>query len=248
MHKRSIALVFITGFLVLNYGCSPPQQGDNKSKKPIIKEVKDQNGILKSRLTIVDNKLHGKVTRFYPNGKIKTESEYVNNHLNGSEKKLYQDGTVYRTREYVNDTLNGIEYRYYRNGKIMTRQEYKNNNPAVGLEEYSMTGQKTGSYPKLKFKMIHERDYKEQTLLITYLDDSYTNIRFYDGGLIEGKYYDSKAIPISSNKGVSEKRIDPDFSGEIIISCKAITPSRGLYIASGKVLIKQGKIIKQVSL
>ncbi|MFC2124469.1 toxin-antitoxin system YwqK family antitoxin [Bacteroidota bacterium] len=248
MKKTSAAIFFIALILILVMACNPSKQDHSAFQNPTIKEVRNENGILEARLTVVDNKLNGKATRYYPSGKIKSVSEYVDNKLNGTEKKFYTDGNLYRTRNYKEGELEGFEYRYYRNGNIKTKLEYKEGNPATGLEEYKSNGIKLIDYPSLKFKLIYERDYKEQILLLTSLNENYRNIRCYDGNLIEGKFFDSKAIPLSSSNGFAEKRIEPEFSGEIVISIKAITGFRCSYITSGKVMIAKGKIIKTILL
>ena len=248
MQKSPAIFFLLSCLLAFLLSCSPSKQDQRNNQGPVIQEVRSENGILEARLSVLNNKLHGKAIRYYRDGKIKTESEYINNKLEGIERKFYQDGNLYRTREYKAGILDGYEHRYYRNGQVKTRVKYKNDNPSTGLEEFKSNGIKLVDYPTVKFGLIFERDYKEQILLQVFLNNDYTNVRYYEGELIEDKYFDNKAIPLSSSRGVAEKRIEPDFSGEIVISCKGITPFRGLYITSAKVIIDKGKIINTILL
>ncbi len=204
--------------------------------------VYNADGILKSKIILKDGKVHGEAITYYPSGQISTVINYINNKKEGIEKKYYKSGQIYRTRPFKNGNLNGTEIRYYKDGGKKTEQEFKHNNPARGLKEYSPSGKLITNFPRLQFKIVHNRDYAEQVLLYFYLSDNSKNVDYYIGKLIANKYFDKDAELELSNEGIGEIWLQPGFSGSYNLSAKCVRESRGLYITEAKVILKNGTI------
>ncbi len=195
-------------------------------------------GKLQSEFSIKNGVKEGIGKCYYLNGKLSSTCNYTNGLKDGVECKYYFDGNLYRTREFTNGELNGIEKRFYRNGKLMTILSYRNGMPAKGLKEYSMNGNILTDYPEFVYEIIHDRDYPKQKLLIFYFKDYDRTVYFYQGVLLEGKYFNTLASPCGMRDGKGEIGLDPKFRGEIIISAKFITSKRAPYVVEKKILIK----------
>ena len=228
----------------LVYSCTFRSPDQASAALPENKYVYDGDGRLKSRITIEDGKINGEAITYYPGGQISTRVHYVDNRKDGIEKKYYKGGQLYRTRQFVMGKLNGLEKRYYKSGRKKTVQEFQNNNPASGLIEYNINETVISDYPELLFKIVKERDYAEQVLLLFYMSDSSKNVIYYSGNLIKNKYFDNLSEPELCLKGVGEIWLDPGYSGSFHIAAKVVRESRGLFITQAKVMIKNEEIIK----
>ncbi len=202
---------------------------ENKSQSNVVKNY-DDDGRLIATITIKDGKRNGITTTFYKDGTISTESNYINNVKTGVEKKYYENGAVYRTRQILNGKLNGEEKRFYRDGQLMTRLTYKDNLPANDLQEYYQSGNLIKNYPRLLVRIIRNRDYEKQKLIQFYFEDKSNPVQFYEGKLIEGKYFDNSASPLPVRNGYGELVVYNNFTGKITVSAKMITRNRAPYI------------------
>ena len=173
---------------------------------------------------------------YYENGKLSSVCNYTNNLKNGIEEKYYYEGLLYRTREYTEGKINGLEKRYYRNGQLKTVVSYKNDMPGTGLMEYHRDGSISEEYPEFTYDIIHDRDYERQKLLIFYFKGYSKNVYFYQGKLVEGRYFDSSTDPCPIRNGKGEIGFYPDSHGEITISAKCITSNLAPYIIEKKIV------------
>ncbi|HSH19017.1 MAG TPA: hypothetical protein VLA03_01115 [Draconibacterium sp.] len=183
-----------------------------------------------------DNEFNGKI--YYLDGNLSSTCAYINGLKNGIENKYYPDGKLYRTREYSNGEMNGIEKRFYKNGRLKTILHFKSGMPGKGLKEYDASGNLKSPYPDFLYKVVYDRDYERQKLLLFYFSDHRKNVYYYKGSLIEGKYFDTKAVPCGNRDGVGEIAFYPDFSGEVIISAKYITHNRAPYIVQKTIYVE----------
>ena len=207
--------------------------------------IYDADGNLKSKIIIKDGKVHGEAITYYPSGQISTLVNYNNNKKEGIEKKYYKSGQVYRIRPFKNGKLNGAEIRYYKDGGKKTIQEFKHNNPSRGLKEFTPGGKLITDSPRIRFKIVNNRDYPEQVLLYFFMSDKSKNVDYYNGKLIANKYFDKDAELELSKNGIGEIWLEPGYSGSYNISAKSVRESRGLFISEAKVILKNG-VIKEV--
>ena len=237
-----ISFIVIVG--LFSY-CSQKNPIEKTNPQEEIRKVYDADGNLKSRIIIKDGKINGEAITYYSSGQISTMVKYIDNKKEGIEKKYYQrGGQLYRTRPFVKGKVTGIEKRYYKTGRLKTEQEFRFNNPAKGLIEYSNSGRILTDYPELQFKIVKERDYAEQVLLIFFMSDGSKSVTYYSGKLLKNKYFNNSAEPEPSKDGIGEIWIEPGFSGSFNISAKVVRESRGLFITQALVKIKNGKITK----
>ncbi len=231
--------------LVLLFSCNQKGETNTESENETADNV-DEEGLdkhyykrnLQAEFSIKDSLKQGLGKIYYEDGKLSSECNYINGLKNGIEKKYYLDGTLYRTREYSEGKINGLEKRYYRNGKLKTLQTYKQDMPGTGLLEYHQNGSNVTKFPEFKYEIIYDRDYKRQKLLIFYFTGFDKNVRFYEGQLVEGKFFDAKVSPCGIRDGKGEIGFnDSDFHSAITISAKYVTPNRAPYVLEKKIIL-----------
>lgn len=236
--KSNLPLICKLLLLILLTSClQKTEEIKQKENDNIEKQYHD--GKLQAEFTVIDGVRQGIGRCYYENGKISTTCNYIDGLKEGMERKFYFDGELYRTREFVKGIFTGTEKRFYENGNLMTVQNYKNAMPSIGLQEYTNTGKLVTDYPELKHKIVYDRDYEKQKLLLFYFSDKNKKVSYYKGPLIEGKYFDTNADLCGINEGVGEIGLDLGFSGEIIISAKYITSNRAPYIVEKRVFIEE---------
>jgi hypothetical protein len=223
--------------LVMLMSCNPKAEvKTSKEENNIYKHYYD--GKLQAEFTIKDGVKEGLGKIYYLNGRLSATCNYVNGLKNGVEDAYYYNSSLYRTREYSNGVLNGIEKRFYRNGKLKTQLSFKSGMPGKGLIEYYESGKLKTKYPKFLYKVVYDRDYKKQKLLLFYFSDYRQNVYYYEGSLLDGKYFNKNAVPTGNLEGVGEMVLDQTFSGEIVISAKYITSNRAPYVVENKIVIE----------
>ncbi len=230
-------IVYKSSLIILLFlmSCTSKVKEDIQEDFQIEKQY--QNGKLQAEFTVVNGIREGLGKCYYSNGKLSSTCNYINGVKQGEEQKFYFDGKLYRTREFVKGELDGIEKRYHTNGQLMTEQTYKDGMPGTDLKEYSPYGKLLSNYPEFEYKVIYDRDYEKQKLLLFYFSDKNKNVSFYKGSLIEDKYFDNHADLCGINDGVGEIGLALDFSDEIEISAKYITSNKAPYIVQQKIFV-----------
>lgn len=228
---------FYLVIMVLLSSCKPKNEVKISGKEDSIARFYHE-GKLQTEFKMKNGIKEGIGKIYYLNGKLSSTCDYVKDLKNGTESKYYYDGSLYREREYSMGVINGIEKRFYRNGQIKTHLYYKDGMPGKGLKEYSINGNLKTEYPEFVWKVIYNRDYGKQKLLLFYFSDYCKNVYYYEGSLIEGKYFNGDAILCGNQDGVGEIALYPDFSGEIVISSKYVTPNRAPYIVEKKIKVE----------
>ncbi len=211
---------------------------ETKISEDGIRIVKNYHeGKLQSEFTIKDSLKNGMGKIYYEDGRLSSVCNFSNGSKNGVEEKYYTEGTLYRTREYSEGKINGLEKRYYRNGQLKTVLSYKNDMPGTGLIEYYQDGTKVTEYPEFTYEIINNRDFQRQKLLIFYFPGINKNVYFYEGQLVEEKYFDSSISPCGIRDGKGEIGFYPDSQGEFTISAKYITSNLAPFVIEKKIIL-----------
>lgn len=149
---------------------------------------------------------HGKSTRYSKSGKIYAELNYANNKKEGVSYSYHTNGKVYKEDYYAGNRLNGICKRYDRDGKLTAEIPYKNGLPGVGLVEYTNLG-KVRPVPSISIQKVDNIKASHTYKLVLSLRgdgaDRIKSVEFYEGKLIEGKYFHRNLTPI---KNISTKK------------------------------------------
>lgn len=218
MYRILILLLLLTSCFQQNKEIEAPSFSSEETNI----SRKYHQGKLQAEYELKDGIKNGTGKCYYENGKLSTTCNYTNGLKEGVEKKFYFDGKLYRTREFSNGKMNGTEKRFYENGVLMTEMEYKNGMPSTGLKEYTNTGDLIKNYPEITYEIIYDRDYPGQKLLVFYFSDKNSKVSYYEGSLLEGKYFNTNADPCGSKNGIGEIGLYNNFKGNITVSAKYI--------------------------
>jgi len=149
---------------------------------------------------------HGKSVRYTKSQTLAEVIYYKNNKKEGIRLTYHSTGKVYKEQPYVNGRLDGICKRYDRKGIITAEYPYKNGLPGIGLIEYTNLG-KTRPVPSISIQKVDNiRANGTYSLKLSLKGDGVERIKsveFYEGKLVEGKYYHKNLSPI---KNVSSKK------------------------------------------
>ncbi|MBK3517278.1 toxin-antitoxin system YwqK family antitoxin [Carboxylicivirga marina] len=150
---------------------------------------------------------HGISKRFSKSGKLLETINYAENKKEGVRLTYHSTGKVYKEQPYVDGRLTGTCKRFDREGRISAEYEYKNGLPGIGLKRYTNLG-KLRQDPAIKItKNDNIRTASTYVIGLSLSGEgtkSIKSVEFYEGKLIEGKYYHKNLSPakkISSKKG-----------------------------------------------
>jgi|GEM_PF-1230312 len=209
-------------------GPEPPAgERDTLAMKPdtYVREFYDKEGNLYSKVTMKDNIPNGPSVSFYSDGTKNTEVNYVNGKKHGIEKKYYGTGEVYRERNYNMGIQHGWERRYYKSGQLMSEVYFHKGMISNEIREFDHEGDLEKIYPSIIFRVIQNRDYEGQRLLVVQLSNHSSRVTFYPGKLLDGKYLPTNRPPLGGKKGTGEIPLSRSQTGtRIDIVAKYITP------------------------
>ncbi|MBI9063384.1 MAG: hypothetical protein JEZ14_15485 [Marinilabiliaceae bacterium] len=144
---------------------------------------------------------HGESVRFTKSGKLAEKIYYKNNKKEGVRLTYHSTGKVYKEQPYVNGRLDGICKRYDRDGKITAEYPYKNGLPGIGLIEYTNLG-KARPVPTISIQKVDKIKANGTYNLILALKGEgvkrIKSVEFFEGKLVEGKYYHKNLTPIKN--------------------------------------------------
>lgn len=113
---------------------------EENTTKGQVKQRFNEDGSLKSDVTIVDGVRHGVAHNYYSDGSVHSEIHYKHGKKDSISIWYYENGDKYRTTPYKEGKKHGMQTKYYRNGKLMAEIPYQNNVLQPGTKEYSETG------------------------------------------------------------------------------------------------------------
>lgn len=148
------------------------------------------DGSLLSEINRVDGIKHGLAKSYYPSGKLMLEMTYEKGKKTGLATLYYESGKVKRTTNYLEGEKHGVKSSFFTTGVLSSTVTYKENMVSTDLIEYATSGNELSSYPELKYKVIDEIETKGTYTVKFYFTKENKRAAFYEGKLIEGKYFD----------------------------------------------------------
>lgn len=92
-------------------------------------EITDENnGIIVNRYFLVNGRLQGKHTAYYPDGSVKSTTMYLNGVRNGPENMYLNNGNVVSVKEFINGLVM-LEKAINNVGKVIKTRQYKAGKP-----------------------------------------------------------------------------------------------------------------------
>ena len=150
---------------------------------------------------------NGTSIRYSKSGKVYEKIPYVMGKKEGVRLTYHTTGKVYKEQPYKDNKLNGTCKRYDREGKITAEYPYRNGMPGIGLIEYTNLGKKR---PVPYISIVKKDMIKSSGRYVLELSlkgngaDRIKSVQFYQGKLVEGKYFHKNLMParkVSSKKG-----------------------------------------------
>jgi hypothetical protein len=164
-----------------------------------------KDGTLENLITYENNRKQGISANYYPDGKtVKTEINYINGYKQGEATWYYPDGKVYRKTPYVNGRITGIRTTYYESGVLQSETPYLNGQPGRGLKEYSQDGKFKSYNARIQIREIDRISLDKTFTLVFSLSDQSRSVKFYQGKLTDGTYWNDQLEPIHTENGKAE--------------------------------------------
>ncbi|WP_346854738.1 hypothetical protein [uncultured Draconibacterium sp.] len=167
---------------------------------------------------------HGIQKRYNRNGSLYSTIPYLRGMREDTAYTYYMaaegvEPKVWKEQVYENDELNGICRRFHENGVLQAEYEYKKGLPAIGLKEYSTSGKEL-EQPTLivTTNKVHSGFYVSAKL-----SKSMSNVDFYLGDLVEGKYLPEGLKGLQIKNGLGEVIVE---NGTTKVTISAIYSTR----------------------
>jgi hypothetical protein len=201
--KNSLILISIL-FLLSSCDLFSKKASKEESGKQIeavkTSDSKGKNGIqkyyfgtgeLKSIVHYKDNKKVGMSETFYQSGEKQYDIPYVDGMKQGLVKWYYKDGKVYRETSYLKGKKEGPQKKFWTNGRLKSEMNYHEDMLSLGIKEYAKSG-KEKSVPTIKVEKIDLLKTSQEYVLRFKLSNGRKNVQFYQGELIDGKFFPAK--------------------------------------------------------
>ena len=164
-----------------------------------------KDGTLENLITYENNRKQGLAANYYPDGKtVKTEINYVNGYKQGEATWYYPDGKVYRKTPYVNSRITGIRTTYYESGVLQSETPYLNGQPGRGLKEFTQDGKLRSYNARIQIREVDRISMDRTFTLVISLSDQSRSVKFYQGKLTNGTYWNDQLEPIATENGKAE--------------------------------------------
>ncbi len=232
--------IFVVFSLIFCFSCTTPsadlEQQKKKGERVVVTEQYDGS---KTEVTYIPGKIkHGPARIYYPDGTLKLELTYENGLQEGISKLYYKEGSLYQETPYENGSVNGTRKKYFRNGNLMSEIPFKNSHPGIGLKEYTIDGKVVSRNPRIEFTITDRLKEDNRVYINGRLSDGSTNVEFFVGGLVDGRYLHDDLKEIPSKNGVMEivETLEPGQTAVADSEIIAVltTPQRNKYITVGR--------------
>ena len=148
---------------------------------------------------------HGIQKRFYSNGSLYSAIPYNHGLKVGTAYTYYlaAEGvkpSVWKEQFYKKNKLDGICKRYHENGMLQAEYEYKEGNPGLGIKEFTKSG-KAIKQPTL---IVSANRTATGYYVNASLSKKTTNVDYFIGDLVEGKYLSKGLKGLQVKNGLGE--------------------------------------------
>jgi antitoxin component YwqK of YwqJK toxin-antitoxin module len=195
----------------------------------------DRTGLLLSEVNYTDNIMDGQATNYYAkSGKINSTFFYVKGIKEGDETWYYESGKPYRVSPYVKGKIEGIQKHFYEDGKLQAEVSFKNGYAGTGLKEYKPDGTLITDYPTIDIRKEDHLKNANKIILIISLSNNSSNVKFFKGSLLDGKYLQEDMLTLATQEGKAEMdyNVTPGsmIQKDIVITANYKTPMGNPYV------------------
>lgn len=176
-------------------------EAKGKLRQGVSKEYR-HDGTLENLIHYENNRKNGPAYNYYSDGKaVKIEINYVNGYKHGETKWYYPNGQVYRVTPYVSGKIIGIRSTYYKDGTLQAEIPYLDDQPGIGLVEYTREGKQKKLDAKIIFRERDNISMDNTFTLQLSLSDGSRHVEFFRGRLTDGQYWNKQLSPIPTENG-----------------------------------------------
>lgn len=171
---------------------------------------------------------HGDATMYHPNGEVLLKMHFINGKREGKSEKYYKSGALYALTPYSDNKITGVRTTYFENGSVKAKIPYKRNMKGIGLEEYSLSGDRLEE----SVIRIESGVYRDDDILKFSIDNC-SKEQFYIGRLEDGAYLNTSSTyvtPLPSTDGYHYAKLENLRAGDQVI-CSARTNAGNPYVA-----------------
>lgn len=157
-----------------------------------------------NEISYKNGRKNGLTKTFYPSGRVRTTRWYENDLLQDSSIWYYEEGQIFRVTPYYNDTIDGVQKQYYRTGELKAKLGYSRGLRTAYFEEFTKDGKLVNSYPQIVAETKDTYKTNGRFTIQLSLTDKKTNVKFFRGDFIKGRYDTAKIEKISmqNNTGI----------------------------------------------
>lgn len=180
---------------------------------------------------------HGVQKRFYRHGSLYSAIPYDHGIKVGTAYTYYpaaegKEPVVWKEQPYKKNKLDGICKRFHKDGTLQAEYEYKNGMPATGLKEFSQTGKEI-KLPSIK---VSQNRIHDGVLITASLSNGASEVDYFMGNLVDGKYMPKGLKALQVRKGVGEV-VYRGTSKTVTITAVYSTRYRNKYLVSKTISI-----------
>jgi hypothetical protein len=204
--KPKVNIILILIFLVLN-SCDLisdfiPQKEKESNGIEVRKTYYEKSDVLKSEITVKNNKKNGPAKKYYDSGELHTLVHYVNSVKEGKTVWYYKNGNPYRVTKFKNGKKEGVRKIYYEEGKLQAEIPYSNDELQMGTKEYDKKGNLIKKIPDIQFTEIDYLKFEGRFILQIFLSNKSKRVKFYENRTLNT---DEKALfPLKIKNGIAE--------------------------------------------
>ncbi len=173
--------------------------------------------------------LEGENLEYYktPQGALSSKAIYKDGKREGLFQKYYAEGELYYEVNYSNGKMEGVKKSYYKDGKVMAETPYSRGLIGTGTVEYSSKGIVLEA-PELKVWKEYNGSVLTVYAKVLNKGKKTSRVEFFNGFLIEGKFYHSNLQKVPVKDGVAQLTLHnaPDH---VVISAKVKSARNNYY-------------------
>jgi len=204
--KLKVNILLILIFLVLNscnlFTESKPQKEKDIPAVEVRKSYFEKSGLLKTEITVKNNKKNGPAKKYYVSGELHTLVHYADNIKEGKTVWYYKNGKPFRVTTYKKGKKEGIRKIYYEDGKLQAEIPYLNDKLKMGTKEYDKKGNLITKVPYIQFEGIDYLKFEGRFILQISLSNNSKRVKFFEERTIST---DEKVlVRLNSKKGITQ--------------------------------------------
>ena len=231
MFKNILFLTLIATLIACSNGNDSSTSNQKKRPKNGLVHTYNEDGSISASINYVEGVRHGLASDFYTDGKLRAEIDYVNGVKEGLAKWYHKNGKAYRITTYLAGERHGSQTKYYEDGELMSDAVYFENHPALGLREFSKSGQERKAVPEFTFS--NKKTEPDGTVIVQVkLANKVKEVSLFQGELVNSLYLHDNLREINKTANTGFAKI-PAGKNEVSVLAKYKTRYKNYRVVQG---------------